>query len=68
MDWEEEGNPHNTEILSNFTQYSGRQPVDLDMGELELSDRMEQIEKRITMEWSKHIKTSFALFFRQFKY
>jgi hypothetical protein len=42
-----EVNPHNTEILSNFTQYSGKQPLDLDMGDPELSDRMEQLEKTV---------------------
>lgn len=30
IDWEEV-NPHNTERLSNFTQYSGKQQLDLDI-------------------------------------
>ncbi|KAI9265464.1 hypothetical protein EDC94DRAFT_647413 [Helicostylum pulchrum] len=47
MDWEEEVNPHNTETLSNFTQYSGKQPMDLDMTDPKLPERMDQLEKTI---------------------
>lgn len=41
MDWEEEVNPHNTETLSNFTQYSGKQPMDFDMTDPKLPERMD---------------------------
>lgn len=47
MDWEEEVNPHNTETLSNFTQYSGKQPMDFDMTDPKLPERMDQLEKTI---------------------
>lgn len=47
VDWEEEVNPHNTETLSNFIQYSEKQPTDLDMTEPKLPERMAQLEKTI---------------------
>lgn len=47
MDWEEEVNPYNTETVSNFTQYSGKQPLDLDMTDPKLSDRLDQLERTI---------------------
>ncbi|KAG2192948.1 hypothetical protein INT47_004687 [Mucor saturninus] len=42
MDWEEEVNPYNAETLSNFTQYSEKQPTDFDMTDPELPERMAQ--------------------------
>lgn len=34
-------------LLSNFTQYSGKQPMGLDMTDPKLSERMDQLEKTI---------------------
>ncbi|KAG2193123.1 hypothetical protein INT47_003114 [Mucor saturninus] len=42
MHWEEEVNPYVTETLSNFTQYSEKQPTDLNMTDPERSKRMAQ--------------------------
>lgn len=61
MDWEEEVNPHNTETLSNFTQYSGRQPKDLDMTDPKLLERIGRLEK--TINASATPKNKYADFF-----
>lgn len=45
MDWKEKVNPHKTETLSNFTQYSKKQPTDFDMTDPELRERITQLEK-----------------------
>ncbi|KAI7896886.1 uncharacterized protein EV154DRAFT_177451 [Mucor mucedo] len=58
MDWEEEVNPYNTETLSNFTQYSEKQPTDLDMTDPDLPERMAQLEK--TIDASNISKTKYA--------
>lgn len=45
MGWEESVNPSNIKRLSNFTQYSGNQPPNLDIVDPDLPQRIEDIEK-----------------------